>query len=74
LAAFQLPAALAREVLSAAMPEFTDTVVPSDAQDWLALSRAAQAIPRRRIEDYIAAATAVGGALVPDAAGSAPGQ
>ena len=74
LAAFDLPAALAHEVLSAAMLEFTDTVAPSDSQDWLALSRAAQALSRRRIEDYVAATTAVGGALVPGAAAPAPQQ
>ena len=69
-----MPAALAHQVLSAATLEFTESVAPIDAQDRLALARAAEDVPRARIEDYIAATTAVGGALVPASADSAPEQ
>jgi hypothetical protein len=60
-----LPAALARVVLSAAVQDFIDEARPTDDGDWLSLSRAARDIPRERIEDYIAAATATG-PLIPD--------
>ena len=60
-----LPAALTPYVLSAAVQDYIDEVRPADDDDWLTLVRAAQAIPRERIEDYVAAATA-GGPLVPD--------
>jgi hypothetical protein len=60
-----LPAALARVVLSAAMQDFIDEARPTDDGDWLSLSRKAWAIPRERVEDYVAAATAAG-PLVPD--------
>ncbi len=60
-----LPAALAKVVLSGAMQDFIDDVRPTDDADWLTLVRAARAVPRERIEDYVAAATAVG-PLVPD--------
>jgi len=43
-------------------------VRPSDHDDWLTLVRAAQAISRDRVEDYVAAITS-GGALVPDEKG-----
>jgi hypothetical protein len=74
LGAMSLPAALAQQVLAAATLDLTESVAPIDAQDWLAIARGARDVPRARIEDYIAATTAVGGALVPDAAGSAPEQ
>jgi hypothetical protein len=61
-----LPGALARDVLTAAVQDYIDEVRPSDHDDWLTLVRAAQAMPRERVEDYVAAITA-GGALVPDA-------
>jgi hypothetical protein len=63
-----LPAPLARSVASAAMQQFLDTVTPNDGNDWLALVRGAQTISRERIEDFVAAAAAVGGPLVPAAA------
>jgi hypothetical protein len=55
-----LPAALARVVLAGAMQDFIDEVRPTDDGDWISLSRAARAITRERIEDYVAAATATG--------------
>jgi hypothetical protein len=61
----QLPAALARVILSGAMQDFIDEVKPTDDGDWLTLVRRAHLIPRERVEDYIAAATAAG-PLVPD--------
>jgi hypothetical protein len=60
-----LPASLAKVVLSAAMQDFIDEARPSDDGDWLTLSRAARAVTRERVEDYIAAATATG-PLMPD--------
>ena len=62
----QLPAVLTKSVLAAAMQDFVDGINPADGNDWLTLSRAAQAIGRERFEDYIAAATA-DGPLLPDA-------
>jgi len=56
----QLPAALARVILSGAMQDFIDLVKPADPGDWLTLVRAARTVPRERIEDYVAAATASG--------------
>jgi len=55
-----LPAALAKHVLAAAMQEFVDGINPTDGNDWLTLSRAAQSVGRTRFEDYVAAATADG--------------
>jgi hypothetical protein len=66
LAEMHLPAALARTVLAAAALDFTEDVGPSDPNDWWTVARAARAIPRERIEDYVAAAAAVDGPLVPD--------
>jgi hypothetical protein len=60
-----LPAALARAVLSAAMQDFIDEVRPTDDGDWVTLSRAARTATREQIEDYVATATA-DGPLVPD--------
>jgi hypothetical protein len=60
-----LPAALARVILSGAMQDFVDDVKPTDDGDWLTLVRRARTVPRDRVEDYIAAATATG-PLVPD--------
>jgi hypothetical protein len=56
----QLPAALAKPVLAAAMQDFVDATNPTDGNDWLTLSRAAQAVDRTRFEDYVASATADG--------------
>ena len=60
-----LPAALARGVLAAAMQDYIDQVRPIHVNDWLTLVRTAQAIPRERIEDYVAALTA-DGSLAPE--------
>jgi hypothetical protein len=60
-----LPAGLARSVLGTAVQQFVDTVQPNDGNDWLALVRGAQEISRERFEDFVAAAAAVGGPLVP---------
>ena len=64
----QLPAALARVVLSGAMQDFIDGVKPTDPGDWLTMARTARTVTRERIEDYIAAATA-SGPLMPIATG-----
>lgn len=61
----QMPAALTKTVLAAAMQDFIDEVRPTDAADWLTLSRSAQTATREQIEDYLSAATA-DGPLVPD--------
>jgi hypothetical protein len=60
----RLPAAVAKSVLSGAMQDFIDEARPTDFNDWLTLVRTAQAVPRARIEDYVAIATA-DGPLVP---------
>ena len=60
----RLPAAIAKAVLSAAVQDFIDEVRPTDFNDWLTLVRAAQGVPRERIEDYVAIASA-DGPLVP---------
>jgi hypothetical protein len=61
----QLPAALARVVLSAAMQDFIDDVRPTDEADWLTMTRTARRLTREQIEDYVAFATAAG-PLMPD--------
>jgi hypothetical protein len=66
-----LPAGLARSVLSTAMQQFVDTVRPNDGNDWLALVRGTLTMTRERLEDFVAAAAAVGGPLVPVTAASA---
>jgi hypothetical protein len=65
LARLRLPARLAKYVLSAAVQDFVDEVRATDPDDWLSLVRGAGAVPRDRIEDYVAAAAA-DGPLVPD--------
>jgi hypothetical protein len=65
-----LPAALARAVLQGAVLDFIEAVGPSDANDWWALARAAREVPRELIEDYVAAAAAVDGPLVPEETGA----
>jgi hypothetical protein len=60
-----LPAGVAKSVLSTAMQQFVDTVQPNDGNDWLALVRGALSITRERLEDFVAAAAVVGGPLVP---------
>jgi hypothetical protein len=66
LSELQLPAQLAKPVLAAAIQDFIEEAAPLDGGDWWALSRAARALSRERIEDYVAAVASVGGALVPD--------
>jgi hypothetical protein len=66
-----LPAALARTVLTVAVQDFIDEVGPTDGNDWRALSRRAQQLDRRQVEDYVAVAAAVDGAFVPEENGSA---
>ena len=61
----ELPATLAKSVLSTAMQQFVDTARPNDGNDWLALVRGAVTITRERLEDFVAAAAAVGGPLLP---------
>jgi hypothetical protein len=61
----QLPAALARVVLAVAMQDFIDEVRPTDEADWITMTRAARALTREQVEDYVAAATAAG-PLMPD--------
>jgi len=56
----QLPAAVAKAVLAAAVQDFIDEVRPTDFNDWLTLVRAAQGVPLERIEDYAAVATSDG--------------
>ncbi len=50
-----LPASLAKHVLSSAVYELVTRAAPSDTEDWLTVARAAQAISGERIEDYVAA-------------------
>jgi hypothetical protein len=66
----QLPAAITKSVLTAAVQDLIDEVRPTDANDWLSLVREAQTASRERIEDYVSAVTAEG-PLVPAAAGNA---
>jgi hypothetical protein len=61
----QLPAPLARVVLAAAVQDYIDGVRPTEEADWITMTRAARAITREQVEDYLAAATAAG-PLVPD--------
>jgi hypothetical protein len=56
----QLPAGLAKAVIAAAAQEFADRVRPTDPDDWLTLARATRALPRERVEDYLAGVTARG--------------
>ena len=69
-----LPAGLARSVLSTAAQQFVDTVRPNDGNDWLSLVQGVQEISRERLEDFVAAAAAVGGPLVPVDAPPARGR
>jgi hypothetical protein len=69
----QVPAALAKAVLAAAMQDFIDEVRPSDAGDWLTLARTARTATREQIEDYLSSATA-DGPLVPDNTRTTPRQ
>ena len=62
----QLPASMARTVLAMAMLDFIDDVRASNGTDVQSISRQAQKLERRRVEDYVSAAAAVGGPLVPE--------
>lgn len=59
----KLPAALTPSVLLLGMQDIIDGL--GENGDWWGLSRAAQTLRRQRVEDYVAAAAAVGGPLVP---------
>jgi hypothetical protein len=72
LGEMNLPAALTRAVLAAAMRDFIDGSAPSDSNDWWTLAREAHALRRQRVEDYVAASAIVDGPLVPEETGSAP--
>jgi hypothetical protein len=61
-----LPSLLTKPILAVAMQDFIDELDPAYSNDWWSLSRAAQALRRQRVEDYVAVAAAVGGPLVPD--------
>jgi hypothetical protein len=67
----QLPAALAKVVLSGAVQDFIDEVKPTDEGDWLTLARMSRTATREQIEDYLAVATA-DGPLVPIVSSSNP--
>jgi hypothetical protein len=67
----QMPAALAKVVLSGAVQDFIDEVQPTDEGDWLTLARMSRIATREQIEDYLAVATA-DGPLVPDLPSSPP--
>jgi hypothetical protein len=67
LSYLRLPARLAKYVLSAAVLDFVDEVRGTDPDDWLALVRGAAAVPKERIEDYVAAAAADGPLIVDSA-------
>ena len=69
-----LPAALVRPVLAGAVDDFVADVGPSDGSDWWTLARTAASITRERIEDYVASAASVDGALVPEETLAESGQ
>ncbi len=64
LAALGLPAQIAPGVIAYAMQEVIDQARPAHFDDWSGFSRAASAITRDSLVDYIAAQTA-GGPLLP---------
>ena len=66
LAELRLPASLMRSVLAPAILDFVEGVAPTDPNDLWSVARAARTVPRELIEDYVAAAAAVDGPLVPD--------
>lgn len=61
-----LPAVLARPVMMVGLPDFIDAVPRVNAGVWWGVAREAQTIRRERIEDYVSAAAAVDGPLVPE--------
>jgi hypothetical protein len=64
LAEMNLPAALAPGILRSALWDLAMNTRMADPDDWLAIVRAAQAVPADRMADYVSALTAVG-PLVP---------
>ncbi|MQA30580.1 MAG: hypothetical protein GEU82_12225 [Luteitalea sp.] len=68
----KLPAALTRAVLAPATRDFIHDSAPIDPNDWWSLVRTAQSVRRQRVEDYVAAAAAVDGPLVPEPSGVSP--
>ena len=64
LAALELPAQIAPGVIAFAMQEAIDQARPANFDDWSGFSRAASAITRDSLVDYIASQTA-GGPLMP---------
>jgi hypothetical protein len=64
LASSRLPAELAPGVIAFAMQEVVDQARPSYMDDWSEFTRAARALSRDALADFIAAQTA-GGALLP---------
>lgn len=64
LASLKLPSEIAPGVIAYAMQEVLDQARPSFFDDWPEFSRAASAVSRDMLVDYIAAQTA-GGALLP---------
>jgi hypothetical protein len=64
LAALNMPSELAPGVIAYAMQEVMDQARPAYFDDWAEFSRAAAAISRDVLTDYIAA-QAAGGALLP---------
>jgi hypothetical protein len=64
LASSRLPAELAPGVIAFAMQEVLDQARPSYMDDWSEFTRAARALSREALDDFIAA-QAAGGALLP---------
>jgi hypothetical protein len=61
-----LPVSLARSVLAIAMQDFFDDQSAAYGGDWQTLAQQAQSVGSQNIEDYVSAAAAVNGPLVPD--------
>jgi hypothetical protein len=59
-----MPAEIAPGVIAFAMQEVMDQARPSHFDDWSEFTRAARAVPRGMLVDYIAA-QAAGGPLLP---------
>ena len=65
MAELGMPSPLTREVLRAALQRFVDEVRPAYPDDWLALVRHADDLPRTQVEDYVYGMTVPDGPLVP---------
>ncbi|HZA33851.1 MAG TPA: hypothetical protein VE505_02930, partial [Vicinamibacterales bacterium] len=65
MAELGMPSPLTREVLRAALQRFIDEVRPAYPDDWLALVRHADDLPRTQVEDYVYGMTVPDGPLVP---------